>query len=75
LFEKDKLLFAFLLAARILASRGQLASEEWMFLLTGGLGKVYRLTVLTAAAVQPGKECASVVSCQALTACWQLPPY
>lgn len=38
LFEKDKLLFAFLLAARILGSHGQLASEEWMFLLTGGLG-------------------------------------
>lgn len=38
LFEKDKLLFAFLLAARILGSHGQLASDEWMFLLTGGLG-------------------------------------
>jgi hypothetical protein len=39
LFEKDKLLFAFLLAARILGSHGQLESEEWMFLLTGGLGR------------------------------------
>lgn len=39
LFEKDKLLFAFLLATRILGSHGQLQSEEWMFLLTGGLGE------------------------------------
>jgi hypothetical protein len=39
LFEKDKLLFAFILAARILGSHGQLESEEWMFLLTGGLGR------------------------------------
>lgn len=39
LFEKDKLPFAFLLASRILGSHGQLESEEWMFLLTGGLGE------------------------------------
>jgi hypothetical protein len=39
LFEKDKLLFAFLLAGRILGSRGQLDGEEWLFLLTGGLGE------------------------------------
>jgi hypothetical protein len=39
LFEKDKLMFAFLLAARIMGSHGQLEPEEWMFLLTGGLGK------------------------------------
>eukprot|EP00798_Chlamydomonas_sp_ICE-L_P012762 gene12762-16013_t len=38
LFEKDKLLFAFLLCSRILESKGQIDSEEWMFLLTGGLG-------------------------------------
>lgn len=39
LFEKDKLLFAFLLAGRILGAQGQLDSDEWLFLLTGGLGE------------------------------------
>jgi dynein heavy chain, axonemal len=38
LFEKDKLLFAFLLASRILESEGKVDPEEWNFLLTGGLG-------------------------------------
>lgn len=38
LFEKDKLLFAFLLCSRILESKGQIKAEDWMFLLTGGLG-------------------------------------
>lgn len=38
LFEKDKLLFAFLLASRIRQAKGALDSSEWMFLLTGGLG-------------------------------------
>jgi hypothetical protein len=39
LFEKDKLLFAFLLVCRILGAKGQLQPDEWMFLLTGGLGQ------------------------------------
>ena len=38
LFEKDKLLFAFLLCSRILESRGEVDPDEWLFLLTGGLG-------------------------------------
>lgn len=38
LFEKDKLLFAFLLTSRIQSSTGALDPEEWSFLLTGGLG-------------------------------------
>lgn len=38
LFEKDKLLFAFLLTGRILAAKGKLDPQEWSFLLTGGLG-------------------------------------
>ncbi|GMH46049.1 hypothetical protein BSKO_14013 [Bryopsis sp. KO-2023] len=38
LFEKDKLLFAFLVCARILESEGKIVQEEWTFLLTGGLG-------------------------------------
>ena len=37
LFEKDKLLFSFLLAVRLLEFRNQLDSEILRFLLTGGL--------------------------------------
>lgn len=40
LFEKDKLLFAFSLAIRIKAAKGEVSNEEWMFLLTGGLSNV-----------------------------------
>jgi dynein heavy chain len=39
LFEKDKLLFAFLLCCRIQASKGQVEQPELLFLLTGGLGE------------------------------------
>lgn len=38
LFEKDKLLFAFLLTVRIMLSQGQLAPAAYAFLLTGGVG-------------------------------------
>ncbi|DBA76763.1 TPA: hypothetical protein ACH3X2_008790 [Trebouxia sp. C0005] len=38
LFEKDKLLFAFLLCARIMSAKGFVDPEDWTFLLTGGLG-------------------------------------
>ncbi|KXZ55711.1 DHC8 protein [Gonium pectorale] len=38
LFEKDKLLFAFLLCTRILETKGRVDIDEYMFLLTGGLG-------------------------------------
>lgn len=41
LFEKDKLLFAFLLCTRILGSNGKVDAKEWLFLLTGGLGEIY----------------------------------
>jgi len=37
LLEKDKLLFAFVLTARILGGRGRVDSAEWLFLLTGGV--------------------------------------
>jgi hypothetical protein len=37
LFEKDKLLFAFLLCSRILESKGSIDGEEWLFLLTGAI--------------------------------------
>jgi len=35
LFEKDKLLFSFLLCSRILGAKGEVDAAEWMFLLTG----------------------------------------
>ena len=38
LFEKDKLLFAFLMASRILAFHGRLPPAELHFLITGGAG-------------------------------------
>ena len=38
LFEKDKLLFAFLLNSRIMGAQGKIDASEWLFLLTGGLG-------------------------------------
>ena len=37
LLEKDKLLFSFVLAIRILGGRGDVDSAEWLFLLTGGV--------------------------------------
>ncbi|XP_033631251.1 dynein heavy chain 3, axonemal-like [Asterias rubens] len=37
LFEKDKLLFSFILCIGIMKSRGNVDDEEWRFLLTGGV--------------------------------------
>lgn len=39
LFERDKLMFSFLLATRIMRSRGQLPPGEYNFLLTGAAAK------------------------------------
>jgi dynein heavy chain len=38
LFEKDKLVFSFLLTTSIMAGRGDIDAAEWLFLLTGGVG-------------------------------------
>jgi dynein heavy chain len=37
LFEKDKLLFSFLLSIRLMDFRGELDNETYRFLLTGGI--------------------------------------
>jgi len=37
LFEKDKLLFSFLLCIKIMMGRGEVDGSEWLFLLTGGV--------------------------------------
>jgi len=40
LYEKDKLLFSFLMATSIMRSAGELDESEWTFFLTGGSGLI-----------------------------------
>ncbi|XP_064606960.1 dynein axonemal heavy chain 12-like isoform X2 [Liolophura sinensis] len=38
LFEKDKLLFSFILCSNIMSAKGDMDMQEYMFFLTGGIG-------------------------------------
>jgi dynein heavy chain len=38
LFEKDKLVFSFMLCTDVMRSRGGISDEEWNFFLRGGVG-------------------------------------
>jgi dynein heavy chain len=40
LYEKDKLLFSFLMAASIMRGAGELDDAQWLFFLTGGSGLI-----------------------------------
>ncbi|XP_069141245.1 dynein axonemal heavy chain 3-like isoform X4 [Argopecten irradians] len=67
LFEKDKLLFSFLLCIGIAKQQGEVDDREWRFLLTGGVA-LENLFPNPAASWLPEKSWGEIVRCSDLPA-------
>jgi dynein heavy chain len=68
LFEKDKLLFAFLLAIAILSGKGEVDMAEYMFLLTGGTASSEAVPPNPGTGWLPDKNWAELVRASQLSA-------